>query len=165
MEFFLSLLLTPLSRAENLYVPLQSMRTSFDASDEKPGKFKDDAHAVSTREVDTAAELVSGDQSELDPKEALRVRCVSVKLTKGKLLTSLGGRSIFILCLSCVVSFFECFVVSQTDKLKVLYWLVRSYDDHKCSNLCRCTRIQFMDKTTLGSAAILGIRCVSCRLL
>ena len=98
------------------------MRTSFDASDEKPEKFKDDAHAVSTREVDTAAELVSGDQSELDPKEALRVRCVSVRLTKGKLLTSLGGRLTFTLCLSCVVSIFECFVVSQTDESKVLYW-------------------------------------------
>jgi len=122
--FFLSILLTPLSQADNPYVPLQSMGTSFDASDEKPRKFKDDAHAVSTREVDTAAELVSGDQSELDPKEALRIRCVSVRLTKGKLLTSLGGRLTFTLCLSCVVSFFECFVVSQTDKSKVLYWLV-----------------------------------------
>jgi ACS family allantoate permease-like MFS transporter len=69
---------------------------------------KHDAVAVSTKVVDTAAELVSGEYPELDPAEARRVR---------------RKIDIHILPLMCT-----------------LYW------------------IQFMDKTTLGSAAILGIR-------
>lgn len=44
---------------------------------------KDEKHAgiaVSTREVDTGAQLVAGLTSTLDPAEALRVRCV-MKIT------------------------------------------------------------------------------------
>lgn len=63
---------------------------------------------VSTKEVDTGAELVAGYVGELDPKEGIRIRR---KIDK------------HIIPLMCI-----------------LYW------------------IQFMDKTTLGSAAILGIR-------
>jgi hypothetical protein len=40
---------------------------------------KDEKHvgvAVSTREVDTGAQLVAGLTSTLDPDEALRIRCV-----------------------------------------------------------------------------------------
>ncbi|RDB14729.1 Thiamine pathway transporter THI73 [Hypsizygus marmoreus] len=75
--------------------------------DEKHVPDKDELVAVSAKEVDTAAELASGDE-ELDPAEALRVRR---KIDR------------HILPLMCI-----------------LYW------------------IQFMDKTTLGSSAILGIR-------
>ncbi|KAF8073573.1 MFS general substrate transporter [Lyophyllum atratum] len=66
-----------------------------------------EAVAVSTKEVDTAAELSFGD-GELDPAESLRVR---------------RKIDLHIIPLMCI-----------------LYW------------------IQFMDKTTLGSSAILGIR-------
>ncbi|KAG6866173.1 hypothetical protein C0991_007723 [Blastosporella zonata] len=76
--------------------------------DEKVPSLKDDSHvAVSTKIVDTAAELSFGD-GELDSTEALRIR---------------KKIDYHILPLMCI-----------------LYW------------------IQFMDKTTLGSAAILGIR-------
>ncbi|KAF8073574.1 MFS general substrate transporter [Lyophyllum atratum] len=64
--------------------------------------------AVETRNVDTAAELLNGDEGELDPVEALRVR--------------------------------------------------RKIDLHIMPLMCSLYWIQFMDKTTLGSAAILGIR-------
>uniref|UniRef100_A0A8H7XZ67 MFS general substrate transporter n=1 Tax=Psilocybe cubensis TaxID=181762 RepID=A0A8H7XZ67_PSICU len=86
------------------------MGSSTEYSDEKDLKRRDEVEivAVSSKEVDTAAEFASGDQEELDPVEALRIR-----------------RKIdyHILPLMCI-----------------LYW------------------IQFMDKTTLGSSAILGIR-------
>lgn len=75
---------------------------------EKHSLDKDDAMAVSTKVVDTAAELVSGDYAELDPVEARRIR---------------WKIDLHIIPLMCI-----------------LYW------------------IQFMDKTTLGAAAILGIR-------
>ncbi|KAH7927987.1 MFS general substrate transporter [Leucogyrophana mollusca] len=71
---------------------------------------KDEKHngiAISTKEVDTGAQLVSGLSTALDPEEALRIRR---KIDKN------------ILPMMCT-----------------LYW------------------IQFMDKTTLGSSAILGI--------
>jgi hypothetical protein len=84
------------------------MGTSSEASDEKHESGKHDFVAVSTKEVDTAAELGSGDQGPFDAAESLRVRR---KIDK------------HILPLMCI-----------------LYW------------------IQFMDKTTLGSAAILGIQ-------
>lgn len=46
--------------------------------DEKhiPNEKEDDNVAFTTRQVDTAAELAAGDQEELDPVAALRVRCV-----------------------------------------------------------------------------------------
>ncbi|KAF8962206.1 MFS general substrate transporter [Flammula alnicola] len=94
--------------ASNPYLPLRTMGTSSEASDEKHQSDKHDLVAVSAKEVDTAAELASGEQGEVDPEEALRVRR---KIDK------------HILPLMCI-----------------LYW------------------IQFMDKTTLGSSAILGIR-------
>ncbi|PPR00815.1 hypothetical protein CVT26_012456 [Gymnopilus dilepis] len=50
------------------------MGTSSEASYENHEKDKDEIVAVSTREVDTAAELASGDQGPLDPAESLRVR-------------------------------------------------------------------------------------------
>lgn len=40
-------------------------------------KEKVDAVAVSTREVDTAAELTAGAEGQLDPAEALRIRYAS----------------------------------------------------------------------------------------
>ena len=52
------------------------MGTSSEASYENHEKDKDEIVAVSTREVDTAAELASGDQGPLDPAESLRVRSV-----------------------------------------------------------------------------------------
>ncbi|KAG1740624.1 MFS general substrate transporter [Suillus lakei] len=70
---------------------------------------KDQKHAgvsVSTKDVDTGAQLVAGLTSTLDPDEALRIRCV-----------------------------------------------VKLHVHQHCSIL-----VQFMDKTTLGSAAILGIQ-------
>ncbi|KAF8147682.1 major facilitator superfamily domain-containing protein [Crassisporium funariophilum] len=91
--------------ASNPYLPLSTMGKSSETSDEKP---KHEFVAVSTKEVDTAAELASGEQGVIDPAEALRIRR---KIDK------------HIMPLMCI-----------------LYW------------------IQFMDKTTLGSAAILGIR-------
>ncbi|OJA13962.1 hypothetical protein AZE42_03611 [Rhizopogon vesiculosus] len=72
---------------------------------------KDEKHAgvsLSTREVDTGAQLVAGLTSTLDPDEALRVR--------------------------------------------------RKIDRHIMPLMCVLYWIQFMDKTTLGSAAILGIQ-------
>lgn len=45
-----------------------------DLSLEKRSLEKDDAFAVSTKVVDTAAELVSGEYVELDPLEARRIR-------------------------------------------------------------------------------------------
>ncbi|KAF8900479.1 MFS general substrate transporter [Gymnopilus junonius] len=92
----------------NPYLPLSTMGTSSEASYENQEKEKHEIVAISTKEVDTAAELGSGDQGPLDAAEALRVRR---KIDK------------HILPLMCI-----------------LYW------------------IQFMDKTTLGSSAILGIR-------
>lgn len=69
---------------------------------------KHDTIAVETKNVDTAAALLNGDEGELDPAEALRVR--------------------------------------------------RKIDLHIMPLMCSLYWIQFMDKTTLGSAAILGIR-------
>ncbi|KAF8124325.1 MFS general substrate transporter [Boletus edulis] len=63
------------------------------------------AHAVSTKEVDTGAQVIAGLSGELDPAEAARVR--------------------------------------------------RKIDYHILPMMC--SEVQFMDKTTLGSAAILGI--------
>ncbi|EIN05062.1 MFS general substrate transporter [Punctularia strigosozonata HHB-11173 SS5] len=85
---------------------------AYDLDDKGSPKLTDEkhhpAHAVSTREVDTAAALVAGDDLELDEAEALRVR------------KKIDWHILPMMC--------------------VLYW------------------IQFMDKTTLGSSAILGIR-------
>ncbi|KII85708.1 hypothetical protein PLICRDRAFT_178743 [Plicaturopsis crispa FD-325 SS-3] len=80
------------------------------STDEKPaGLDEKQGVAVSTAQVDTAAELVAGGSDEpLDPAEALRLR---------------RKIDIHILPMMCI-----------------LYW------------------IQFMDKTTLGSSAILGIK-------
>ncbi|TFK45315.1 MFS general substrate transporter [Heliocybe sulcata] len=64
--------------------------------------------AVSTREVDTGAQLVAGADFELDEAEAVRIR--------------------------------------------------RKIDWHILPMMCTLYWIQFMDKTTLGSSAILGIR-------
>ena len=58
--------------ASNLYLPLRTMGASSEVSDESK---KHEFAAVSTREVDTAAELGSGD-GPVDPAEALRVRLV-----------------------------------------------------------------------------------------
>ncbi|KAG1773353.1 MFS general substrate transporter [Suillus placidus] len=83
---------------------------------ESSGVFKDQKHhagvALSTKDVDTGAQLVAGLTSTLDPDEALRIRCV-VK-----------------------------FHAHQT-----------LFDFRSLTH-----RVQFMDKTTLGSAAILGIQ-------
>ncbi|KAF4611626.1 hypothetical protein D9613_003985 [Agrocybe pediades] len=94
----------------NPYLPLRPiMGTSSETSveNEKHVAEKNAFVAVTTKEVDTAAELAAG-KGEVDPEEALRVR---KKIDR------------HILPLMCI-----------------LYW------------------IQFMDKTTLGSSAILGIR-------
>ncbi|KAF9558501.1 MFS general substrate transporter [Agrocybe pediades] len=95
----------------NPYLPLRPiMGTSSETSaseNEKHVVEKNALVAVTTKEVDTAAELAAG-EGEVDPEEALRVR---KKIDR------------HILPLMCI-----------------LYW------------------IQFMDKTTLGSSAILGIR-------
>ncbi|KAI0268093.1 MFS general substrate transporter [Gloeopeniophorella convolvens] len=70
---------------------------------------KHDRVSVDSYQVDTGAQLVAGLSSQLDPKEALRIR--------------------------------------------------RKIDKHIMPLMCdRAFRIQFMDKTTLGSSAILGIR-------
>ncbi|PFH54029.1 hypothetical protein AMATHDRAFT_53809 [Amanita thiersii Skay4041] len=85
------------------------MGKSSDSFDEKPKEVVQEKYvAISTKEVDTAAQLVAGTDDSYDPEEALRVR---------------RKIDFHILPLMCI-----------------LYW------------------IQFMDKTTLGSAAILGIR-------
>ncbi|EMD34999.1 hypothetical protein CERSUDRAFT_85745 [Gelatoporia subvermispora B] len=83
-----------------------SSRESFsEQEDEKKGN----VHvAVATREVDTAAELVAGDNLEVSAEEGARIR------------KKIDWHILPLMC--------------------VLYW------------------IQFMDKTTLGSAAILGIK-------
>ncbi len=52
------------------------MGTSLEGSDDRHLDEKHELHAVSVREVDTAAELASGEQDALDPEEALRVRWV-----------------------------------------------------------------------------------------
>ncbi|KAI6010102.1 MFS general substrate transporter [Pisolithus microcarpus] len=80
------------------------------SSEGTSGIAKDEKHngvSVSTKEVDTAAQLAAGLSGTLDPEEALRIR---KKIDK------------HILPLMCM-----------------LYW------------------VQFMDKTTLGNAAVLGI--------
>ncbi|KAI5984683.1 MFS general substrate transporter [Pisolithus albus] len=80
------------------------------SSESTSGIAKDEKHngiSVSTKEVDTAAQLAAGLSGTLDPAEALRIR---KKIDK------------HILPLMCM-----------------LYW------------------VQFMDKTTLGNAAVLGI--------
>lgn len=59
------------------------MGTSSEAGDEKSTKFGHERLAVSTREVDTAAELLYGEQGPLDPVEALRVRSVVVWVLQG----------------------------------------------------------------------------------
>ncbi|TFK34336.1 MFS general substrate transporter [Crucibulum laeve] len=83
------------------------MGAGSDTTDEK-AEYNKNAEfvSVSTKEVDTAAELGSGAQGPLDPNEALRVR--------------------------------------------------RKIDYHILPLMCG--EVQFMDKTTLGSSAILGIR-------
>ena len=58
--------------SSNRYLPLRAMGASSEVSDESK---KHEFSAVSTREVDTAAELGSG-EGPLDPAEALRVRSV-----------------------------------------------------------------------------------------
>ncbi|KAG9308676.1 MFS general substrate transporter [Chiua virens] len=65
------------------------------------------AHAVSTKKIDTGAQLVAGLSTELDPAESERVR--------------------------------------------------KKIDYHILPMMCTLYWIQFMDKTTLGNAAILGI--------
>lgn len=71
-------LTTCLIAPSNPYLPLSAMGTSSEASYENHEKEKHEIVAVSTKEVDTAAELGSGDHSPIDPAEALRVRSVSV---------------------------------------------------------------------------------------
>ncbi|KAG9308683.1 MFS general substrate transporter [Chiua virens] len=85
------------------------------------------AHAVSTKEIDTGAQLVAGlDLStELDPAESARVRFVTVNHCCLALILSVRGR--------------------------------KKIDYHILPMMCTLYWIQFMDKTTLGSAAILGI--------
>lgn len=75
---------------------------------EKHSLDKDDAMAVSTKVVDTAAELVSGDYAELDPVEARRIRSVfpstgPIICCHSKYLDNSGGRSICTSFLSCAV--------------------------------------------------------------
>ncbi|KAF9447764.1 MFS general substrate transporter [Macrolepiota fuliginosa MF-IS2] len=83
--------------------------SSLSDSDEKYVATAEKSNAfVSTRVVDTAAELAAGTVEELDPEEALRIR--------------------------------------------------RKIDRHIIPLMCFLYWIQFTDKTTLGSAAILGIR-------
>ncbi|KAF9239499.1 MFS general substrate transporter [Melanogaster broomeanus] len=74
------------------------------SSENEPEK---QAHALSTKEVDTGAQIVAGLSTELDPIESARVR--------------------------------------------------RKIDFHILPMMCTLYWMQFMDKTTLGSAAILGI--------
>ncbi|KAF9464198.1 MFS general substrate transporter [Collybia nuda] len=85
-----------------------SHSSEIDITDEKYKVERKDRVEVSTRQIDTAAEFGSGDQDEVDPAEALRIR------------RKIDFHIIPLMC--------------------ILYW------------------IQFMDKTTLGSSAILGIR-------
>ncbi|KXN91604.1 hypothetical protein AN958_12722 [Leucoagaricus sp. SymC.cos] len=73
---------------------------------------------ISTKEVDTGAELAAGYAGDLDPKEALRIR------------RKIDRHIIPLMC---------------------------TFSDIR-GQLLNYHRIQFMDKTTLGSAAILGIR-------
>ncbi|PPQ95047.1 hypothetical protein CVT25_000615 [Psilocybe cyanescens] len=93
----------PLAPTARDYLPLSTMGSSAEYSDEKDVKRRDEIEivAVSSKEVDTAAEFASGDLEALDPAEALRIRLP----------------------------------YPPAD-----------------------VQIQFMDKTTLGSSAILGIR-------
>ena len=60
--------------SSNHYLPLRTMGASSEASDEHK-KHEHEFVAVSTKEVDTAAELGSG-EGPVDPAEALRVRLV-----------------------------------------------------------------------------------------
>lgn len=63
--------------ASNSYtaVELEDMGTSLEGSDEKHSIDKHHEFvSLSVKEVDTAAELASGEKDELDPEEALRVR-------------------------------------------------------------------------------------------
>lgn len=50
------------------------MGTSLESSDDKHLDEKHELHAVSVREIDTAAEVAAGEHEALDPEEALRVR-------------------------------------------------------------------------------------------
>lgn len=62
--------------ASSSYIPieLQDMGTSLESSDDKHLDEKHELHAVSVREIDTAAEVAAGEHDALDPEEALRVR-------------------------------------------------------------------------------------------
>lgn len=52
--------------------------------DEKHEKLED--VTFSTKDVDTAAILLAGDEGELDPAEGLRVRCVRIGFFKNNIL-------------------------------------------------------------------------------
>ena len=82
--------------------------------------------AFTTDQVDTAAQLVAGQDFELDPEEAARVR----KKIDWHILPMMCSKFLFHSSLARMVLI----------RPPVLYW------------------VQFMDKTTLGSSAILGIR-------
>lgn len=54
---------------------VHSKGASSDTQGEKQTRFQEDhAHALSTKEVDTGAEIVAGLSAELDPAESARVR-------------------------------------------------------------------------------------------
>lgn len=69
---------------------------------ESSGVLKDHKHAgvsVSTKDVDTGAQLVAGLTSILDPDEAMRIRCVSETVCTSTSYDFVpGGRSIDISC-------------------------------------------------------------------
>ena len=133
-------LLSPFSRPRWGYTQLESTTiemSSRDSYEEKsdvkePGVVVSEVgqhHVAFTNDqVDTAAQLVAGQDFELDPEEALRIR----KKIDWHILPMMC--STFLLRLPIIMIYDP--QISST----VLYW------------------VQFMDKTTLGSAAILGIR-------
>ena len=85
--------------------------------------------AVADKDVDTAAQLAAGLDEELSPEEATRIRKKIDWHILPLMCSEFPLRSLWA---SCVRGLMGCG--------SVLYW------------------IQFMDKTTLGSSAILGIR-------
>ena len=121
----------------------------------------DKADLASVTEVDTAAEFTAGEtEKELDPVEALRIRCVAADyLVQNSAFLPFPPRrkiDIHILPLMCSESPFPLLSAAH-DKIKFSIGTC-SCANYSISSVFITGRIQFMDKTTLGSSAILGIR-------